>query len=215
MAGRLRGRVTGAPSHLAPVRAAPGHADLAAHDAGAGARRAGHHRAPPGRRQRPHRLEPRVDHQLLRPSARGRSRPRASRGAARAVDDAESVRRSPAVPDRRQLRRRGGDGGDAGAEPGRGAGAAAGAARGVAAGERHRASRPRRARARSRLERPQGDSSPAAAIGRGRARHPAAPRTAHRRDRVRRRCDAGFRGRSDGPRAPDRRPRVQHALRSA
>ena len=56
----------------------------------------------------------------------------------------QPVRRSPAVPDRRQLRRHGGDRRDAAAEPARRGPPAAGAARGVGHGVGARPARPRR-----------------------------------------------------------------------
>ncbi len=57
----------------------------------------------------------------------------------------QPVRRPPAVPDRRQLRRNRGDRGDAAAEPARRGPPAAGAARGVGHGVGARSARPRRA----------------------------------------------------------------------
>ena len=140
----LRGRLARPSPHLAPVRAASRRPDLAAHDSRPGARRAGHDRAPPRRRQRPHRLEPGLDHQLLDPAARRQSRARASRRAAGEVDDAEPVRRSPAVPDRRQLRRDRGGCRDAAPEPERGDRAPARAPVGVAGRRDHRPPRARR-----------------------------------------------------------------------
>ena len=116
------------PAHLAAVRAASGRSDHGARHAGARAGGARDHRAAAGERRRPHRLEPRVDHQLLGAPAGRRAGARELSGAAGEVDAAEPVGSASAVSDRRQLRRDGGGRRDAAAEPRRRDSPAAGAA---------------------------------------------------------------------------------------
>jgi len=67
-------------------------------------RRAQDHRHPPRQGRCRHRLEPRVDHQLLRPPARWRHRRRPLHRTAAPQHHAQPLQQSPAVPDRRQLR---------------------------------------------------------------------------------------------------------------
>ena len=59
-------------------------------------------------RRRPHRLEPGLDHQLLGAPGRRRRAPRNLQVACCGNPPSQPLRRSPAVPDRRQLRRHGG-----------------------------------------------------------------------------------------------------------
>ena len=78
----------------------PGDADLDAANAGARARSARHDRAAAAARRRSHRLEPRVDHQLLGAPRGRRTGASEPRRAAREIHAAESVGSPPAVSDR-------------------------------------------------------------------------------------------------------------------
>ena len=105
MVGGLRRARARPPPHLAALRPPSGRPDHGARHAGSGARGARDARAPARARRRPHRLEPRLDHQLLGAARRRREGLRELPGAAREVHAAQPVGPAPAVPDRRQLRR--------------------------------------------------------------------------------------------------------------
>ena len=76
-----------------------------------------HDRKATGAWRRPHRLEPRVDHQLLGAAGRRRAGVRELPGTAGEVDAAEFMGPASAISDRRQLRRHRGRGRDAASEP--------------------------------------------------------------------------------------------------
>ena len=116
MVGRLRRARARPPAHLAAIRAPSERSDHGTRHAGAGSGGAGDDREASGARRRPHRLEPGVDHQFLGPPRRRREGLGELSGASRQVDAAEPLGSSPAVPDRRQLRRHRWSRGDAAAE---------------------------------------------------------------------------------------------------
>ncbi len=122
---RARSRTS---AYLAAVRAPSGRSDYRSRHAGARARGARDHRAAAGEWRRPHRVEPRVDHQFLGAAAGWRAGLRQLPGAAGQIDAAESLGSASAVSDRRQLRRDGRRGRDAAAESRRRDSSAAGAA---------------------------------------------------------------------------------------